>query len=764
MKSRTGVVALLSACATLALNGGAVTSAWAASPPPMDRAAMEAKFDSAIDPAEIGRWLKDLASQPNHVGSPHDKANAEWMAAQFKAWGWDAKIETFDVLYPTPISEALELVGGKGAPFKATLTEKPIPGDEPTFTKDALPAYVAFQGDGDVTAPLVYANYGMPEDYLALEKMGISVKGKIVITRYGGGWRGLKPLLAQMHGAVGAIIYSDPKDDGYSTEEVYPKGPARPPQGFQRGSVADMPIYPGDVLTPGVGATKDAKRLDRKDAQTILKIPCLPIGYGDAQVLLSALDGPIAPAGFRGALPITYHVGGGDGAKVRLMVKSDWSMKPLYDVIATLKGTEAPNDWIVRGKHHDGWVMGASDPLSGMVAELAEAKALGAMVKAGWKPKRTIVYASWDGEEPSLLGSTEWAETHAEELKAKGVVYINSDGNGRGFFRAEGSHAFQHFVNDVSADVKDPETGVSVRDRARARLAVTLAEGGGGRGGGENSPQMKAAANDPSKDIPIGALGSGSDYSSFLQHLGLPSIDFGYGGEGDSGGVYHSLYDDYQHHSQFVDPGFVYDALLAKTVGRAVMRLADADLPVQRYADFADTVATYLDEVKKLADTKRDEAKTQARLLAGNAFKLAGDPTRTTVNPTALAQSPTFDFKPLETSVARLKASSAAFDGALAAKGAGLSKAQKVKLDNVVRPLDQAMLRPEGLPGRPWYMNMVYAPGRFTGYGAKTLPGVREALEERRFADAEKYIGLTAQALDAYSAELDKATAVLNGG
>ena len=764
MKSRTGVVALLSACALGALSTGAAIAAPAKGSPPMDSKALEAKLDSLIDPAELGRWLKDLASQPNHVGSPHDKANAEWMAAQFKSWGWDAKIETFDVLYPTPISEALELVGGPGAPFKATLTEKPIPGDEPTFTKDALPAYVAFQGDGDVTAPLVYANYGMPEDYLALEKMGVSVKGKIVIARYGGGWRGLKPLLAQMHGAVGAIIYSDPKDDGYATDEVYPKGPARPPQGFQRGSVADMPIYPGDVLTPGVGATKDAKRLDRKDAQTILKIPCLPIGYGDAQVLLAALEGPIAPAGFRGSLPITYRVGGGDGAKVHLMVKSDWSMKTLYDVIATLKGSEAPNDWIVRGNHHDGWVMGASDPLSGMVAELGEAKALGAMVKAGWKPKRTIVYASWDGEEPSLLGSTEWAETHADELKAKGVVYINSDGNGRGFFRAEGSHAFQHFVNEVSADVKDPETGVSVRDRARARLAVSQAEGGGGgRGGDGTSPQAKAAAQDPTKDLPIGALGSGSDYSTFLQHLGLPSIDFGYGGEGESGGVYHSLYDDYQHHSQFVDPGFVYDATLARTVGRAVIRLADADLPVQRYGDFADTVSTYLDEVKKLADTRRDEAKTQARLLAGNAYKLAGDPTKTTVNPAPFAQSPAFDFKPLEAAVAKLKTSAAAFDSALASKGAGLSKAQKVKLDNAVRPLDQAMLRPEGLPGRPWYMNMVYAPGRFTGYGAKTLPGVREALEERRFDDAQKYVGVTAQALDAYSAELDKATAIVNG-
>jgi N-acetylated-alpha-linked acidic dipeptidase len=732
----------------------------------MDAKALEAKFDAQINPAEMGTWLKLLAAEPNHVGSVHNKANAEWIAAQLKSWGWDAKIETFDVLYPTPISVALELVGGPGAPFKATLTEKPIPGDEPTFTKDALPAYVAFQGDGDVTAPLVYVNYGMPEDYLALERMGISVKGKIVITRYGGGWRGLKPLLAQMHGAAGALIYSDPKDDGYATDDVYPKGAARPPQGFQRGSVADMPIYPGDPLTPGVGSTKDAKRIDRKDAVTILKIPCLPISYGDAQVLLASLDGPVAPTSFRGSLPITYHIGGSEaGGKAHLAVKSDWSLKTLYDVVGMLKGSEAPNDWIVRGNHHDGWVMGASDPLSGQIALLAEAKAFGVLMKGGWKPKRTIVYTSWDGEEPMLLGSTEWAETHAAELKAKGVVYINSDGNGRGFFRAEGSHAFQHFVNQISADVKDPETGVPVRDRARARLAVTLAEnpnGGGGRDGA--NPAAKAAANDPTKDLPLGALGSGSDYSAFLQHLGLPSIDFGYGGEGESGGVYHSLYDDYQHHSTFVDPGFAYDATLAKTVGRAVMRLADTDLPVQRYGDFADTVAGYLDEVKKLADTTRDAANTQKRLLGSNAYELAADPTKPHKPPTPFTASPPMNFAALESAVAKLKTSSAAFDTALATKGEGLSKAQRAKLNAVVKPLDQSLLRPEGLPGRPWYMNMVYAPGRFTGYGAKTLPGVREAIEERRFDDAQKYVGITGQALDAYAGELDKATAVINGG
>jgi N-acetylated-alpha-linked acidic dipeptidase len=757
MSKRVRLAALFSACALGAFTTVPMPS-WAAAPP-LTGKELEAGLDASVNPAEMGAWLKQLASEPNHVGSVHDKTNADWILAQLKSWGWDARIETFWVLYPTPISEALELVSGPAAGFKATLQEPPIPGDESsTRTKDALPAYVAFQGDGDVTANAVYVNYGMPADYDALERMGVSVKGKIVIARYGQGWRGLKPKLAQDHGAAGCIIYSDPRDDGYSTDDVYPKGAARPPHGFQRGSVADMTLYPGDPLTPGVGSTKDAKRLTREEAQTILKIPTLPISYADAQVLLSALDGPVAPPNWRGSLPITYHVGG-SGGQIHLAVKSDWSQKPLYDVVGTLKGREKPNEWIVRGNHHDGWVMGASDPLSGQVALLAEAKALGGLYKGGWRPKRTIVYTSWDGEEPMLLGSTEWAETHAAELKQKALVYINTDGNARGFFHAEGSHDFQHFVTQVANDVKDPETGVSVAERARARLAVSASE----PGANEEAKALGRAAADPTKDLMLGALGSGSDYSAFLQHLGLASIDLGYGGEGESGGVYHSLYDDYEHHSRFVDPGFAYDATLARTVGRMVIRLADADLPVQRYGDFADTVSRYVDEVKKLADGRRDEAAAQARLLASGAYKLAADPTKSSAPPTAYLQSPPLAFGPLDAALAKLKGSARAYDAAVVAKGPGLPKPQRDKLGAITRGIDQTLLRDEGLPFRPWYKNMIYAPGRFTGYGAKTLPGVREAIEERRFTDATTYIGLTAQALNAYSGQLDEATAILNG-
>jgi N-acetylated-alpha-linked acidic dipeptidase len=725
--------------------------------PATDRTALETKLDATIHPDDLRDWLKTMAAEPNQVGSAHDKANAEFELAKFKEWGWDAHIETFDILYPTPLSETLELTGPR--PYKAMLQEPPVEGDaSSTRTADALPAYVAYQGDGDVTAPLVYVNYGMPEDYKTLERLGVSVAGKIAITRYGGGWRGLKPKLAQEHGAIGCLIYSDPHDDGYDEGDVYPAGPMRPPHGIQRGSVADMVTYPGDPLTPEIGATKDAKRLTRAEATTILKIPTLPISYADAQVFLASLTGPVAPATWRGALPITYHVGPGT-ADVHLAVKSDWSLKTIYDVIATLKGSAYPDQWVVRGNHHDGWVMGASDPLSGQIALMAEAQAMGKLVAGGWHPLRSIVYASWDAEEPGLIGSTEWAETHADELKKKAVLYVNTDGNERGIFRAEGSHDFQHLVNQVAADVTDPETKVSIGERERAWVRVHALDP---NAGARAEAEAKIVA-DPAKDIPIGPLGSGSDYSSFLQHLGLPAIDLSFSGEGQAGGVYHSLYDDFEHHSKFVDPGFVYDALLAKTVGRLVMRVADAELPLQRPGDLAETLSTYLGEVKKLADTKREEAETQRALLKTKDFQLAADPTLPSGLPTALEPVPHIEFAALEDAVDRLKTAAKAYDSALAEKGPALSAGQRQKLWALMQGIDQTLAPEGGLPTRPWFRNLIYAPGKFTGYGAKTLPGVREAIEEQRWADADKYAKLTAAAIDAYSDRLDKAVAVLNG-
>ncbi len=726
-------------------------------------AALERRFDAVLDPADQKAWLERLAAAPNQVGSPHDRANAEWQLAQFRSWGWDAHIETFQILYPTPLAESLELVGP--TPFRATLHEPAVPGDPSSADNPGvLPPYVAYQGDGDVTAPLVYVNYGMPDDYKALAREGIDVKGKVVIARYGGGWRGLKPKLAQLHGAVGCIIYSDPKEDGYYTEDVYPKGPQRPPEGVQRGSVQDITHFSGDPLTPGVAATPDAKRLTRDEATNILKIPTLPISYADAQPLLAALGGPVAEAGFRGALPITYHVGPGP-AVVHLVVKSEWSLKPIYDVIAVMKGADYPDQWIVRGNHHDGWVFGAEDPLSGQVALMDEAKAIGALTKAGWRPARTLVYASWDAEEPGLIGSTEWAEAHADELKRKVVLYLNSDGNGRGFLSAGGSHDYQALVNEVSEGVTDPEAGVSLHERLRARALINSinAPAGGSEEGADRAKRLAKAA-EAGGELPIDALGSGSDYTPFLQHLGLASLDLGFGGEGSGSGVYHSAYDTYTHYERFGDPSFRYGLVLSETAGHVVLRTADAETPPMRFTDFADAVTDYLEEIHTLADKARDKTVKQTRLITQGDYKLAADPTKVQLPPPLQAPVPTLALAPLDKAVARLTQSAKTFDQAYEAAVASgaLKGAEAAKLSQTLQSIDETLLSPEGLPGRPWYENLVYAPGLETGYGVKTLPGVREGIEGRRWQEADRYAALTADVLNAYSDRLDQAAAILH--
>ncbi|HEY8682344.1 MAG TPA: M28 family peptidase, partial [Rhodanobacter sp.] len=620
---------------------------------------LEQRFDAQLDPADQRNWLKQMSSQPNQVGAPHDKANAEFMLAKFREWGWDAHIETFSVLYPTPKKVALELLGPK--PYRAQLSEPAIAGDATSSIREGtLPPYNVYGGDGDVTAALVYANYGMPDDYKELARRGIDVRGKIVITRYGGGWRGLKPKLAQEHGAAGCLIYSDPHDDGYAQGDVYPQGGWRPPQGVQRGSVADMQLYPGDPLTPGAGSTADAKRLAIKDAKTILKIPVLPISYADATPLLQSLAGPVAPAGWRGSLPLTYHIGP-SVARAHMTVQSDWGQKPVYDVIAMLRGSTSPDQWIVRGNHHDGWVFGAWDPLAGNVALMAEAKAIGGLVKQGWRPQRTLVYASWDGEEPGLLGSTEWAETHAKELQAKAVLYVNSDTNGRGFLGAGGSHSLQHLVNQVADGVTDPETRVSVRERLRAHMLVD----GYGK---DAKPEAKAIAKLAAEggDVPIQALGSGSDYSAFLEHLGIASLDLGFGDEDDNGGIYHSLYDSYDHYVRFGDPTFEYGVALAKVAGHIVLRTADADVLPLRFGDFSQQLDRYVGELHKLVDGTRKATEQQHQLLDQHAFTLDADPTRPVAPPERDSDMPAIDLAPLDQAAKQLKQSAQAYDVAYA--------------------------------------------------------------------------------------------------
>jgi N-acetylated-alpha-linked acidic dipeptidase len=709
--------------------------------------ALEASFDASIDPADQRAWMKRLTARPHHVGSPYGKENAEFLASLFRSFGFETRIETFTVLFPVPKTRLLERVAP--APFTASLAEPAVAGDATSGQSDEqLPVYNAYSIDGDVTAEVVYVNTGVPKDYEELASRGIDVKGKIVLARYGGSWRGIKPKVAAEHGAVGCLIYSDPRDDGYFAGDVYPKGAFRSERGAQRGSVADMPVYPGDPLTPGVGATADAKRLDRKDAATLTKIPVLPISYADAKPFLEALSGPVAPEAWRGALPLTYHLGPGP-AKARLKVAFDWRMEPVNDVLAVLPGAELPDEWVLRGNHHDAWVNGAQDPISGLVAELSEAKALGALVKSGWRPKRTIVYAAWDGEEPGLIGSTEWVETHAAELTAKAVLYLNTDGNGRGFLGAGGSHSLERLVDEAARDVVDPETKVSVAERQRSRRLV------------RGAPEVRKEARDRA-GVRLEALGSGSDYSPFLQHLGIASLNLGFGGE-SAGGSYHSVYDSFDHFTRFGDPDFAYGAALSKTAGRVVLRTANASTLPFGFEPLADAVGRYVKEVTALADEMREKTEEDNRNVAEKRFELAADPKETFVAPKAKPPVPFLNFAPLQNAAAALKKSAAAHAKAAKDGTATLEPGARKALDEALLGTERALTRPEGLPLRPWYVHHVYAPGLYTGYGVKTLPGVREAIEERRWDEAQKQIVSAAAALEACAARIDAARAALEG-
>lgn len=697
----------------------------------------------------IGTYIQKLSARPHHVGSAYNKENAEWLASTFKQWGLDARIETFNVLFPTPNNRLVELV--EPTRFKAILQEQTFSIDPTSGQRnEQLPTYNVYSIDGDVTAPLVYVNYGIPEDYEQLEKLGISVKGCIVIARYGASWRGIKPKLAAEKGAVGCLIYSDPKEDGFYHGDPFPEGAWRPKDGVQRGSVMDMPLHPGDPLTPGVGATADAKRLGIKEARTLTKIPVLPISSADAQPLLASLSGNVAPESWRGALPITYKIGPGP-AKVHLRIKSNWDIKPIHDVVVTIPGAVYPDEWIIRGNHHDAWVNGAQDPVSGAAAEMEELRAYSELMKKGWKPKRTIIYCLWDGEEEGLLGSTEWVEAHADALKQKAVLYINSDSNGRGYLGVSGSHTHEKFISGVARDIEDPETKLSVWKRSQLRGIAHA-----------RSPEERQELRSRS-DFQIGALGSGSDYTAFIDHLGIASLDLGYGGE-DGGGIYHSIYDDYYWYTHFSDTDFKYGPTLAQTAGTAVLRIADAELLPYEFVNFAETVRRYQDELKKLLVSMRDQIKERNRQIEEGVFAATTDPKQPLVAPKAEEIPPHLNFAPLDN----------AMDGVSRAAGLYSKAAKKFAQKSVAVPasgveaINQKLIRSdrlltssEGLPGRPWFKNLIYAPGFYTGYGVKTIPGVRETIEQKRWKEAEQEIVRVAAALSAHAALIESAASDL---
>jgi N-acetylated-alpha-linked acidic dipeptidase len=698
----------------------------------------EEKLRAIPSPDNLREYMKRLSARPHNVGSIYDKDNAEWIASKFKEFGLDTHIETFDVLFPTPKERLIELVDG-GPHFTAKMQEPPVAGD-PTSdqTAEQLPTYNAYSIDGDVTAPLVYVNYGLPEDYEVLDRRGISVKGAIIIARYAHSWRGIKPQVGAEHGAIGCIIYSDPRDDGYAGGEVFPKGPYRPRDGVQRGSVQDSSVFMGDPLTPGIGATADAKRVPIKDAQTLTKIPVLPVSYGDAQPLLAAITGPVAPRAWQGGLPITYRVGPG-AAKVHLKVFSNWGMKPLYDVIGKIPGSTNPDEWVIRGNHHDAWVNGAEDPISGMVAVMEEARSLGELVKQGWKPKRTIIYCAWDGEEPGLLGSTEWVETHAEDLRKHAVVYINSDSNGRGYFELEGSHSLEHFINDVARDVQDPETKLSIWKRSQMKEIADA-----------KSPEARSEVRNR-HDLRLDMLGGGSDHAPFINFTGVASLGIGFGGE-DGGGIYHSIYDDFYWYTHFSDTDFVYGKALAQAGGTSIMRMADAELLPLQFTDFADDVKMYVTEVKKFSVDQREEIRGKNQEISDGMYEATSDPRLTWVTPKPEELPPHINFAPLDNAVESLERSSAAYQKVLekmsANGGAALASSSIAEVNALLMQSEHKLTTPEGLPGRFWYKHELYAPGVYTGYAAKAIPAVREALEQKKWKEAEEATARVAKVLE----------------
>ncbi len=699
---------------------------------------LEQKFDAQLSAQRIGQTIKELSSKPHHVGSVGGKEVADNILNKFKSYGWDAKIETYQVLFPTPKTRLLEMVSP--TVYKALLKEPALKEDATSNQEDQLPTYNAWSADGDVTGELVFVNYGLPEDYEKLESLGINVKGKIVIAKYGHSWRGIKPKVAQEHGALGCIIYSDPKDDGYVQGDVYPKGAFKNEYGVQRGSIMDMVIYPGDPLTPGIGATENAKRLDRSEATNLLKIPVLPISYHDAQPLLMALEGPVAPADWRGGLPFTYHVGPGK-AKVHLKVDFDWKLKPAYDVIATIKGSQYPDEWVIRGNHHDAWVNGANDPISGAAAMLEEAQSIGQLLKTGWKPKRTLVYCAWDAEEPGLLGSTEWLEDHITELQKKTVVYINSDGNGRGFLGVEGSHALETLVTEISKEVIDPQTNVSVFERARAKKAM-------GTSSARDKKEMIGKTT-----YPVEAMGSGSDYSSFIQHAGIPALNIGYSGE-DPGGEYHSIYDSYDDYSKFKDPGFAYGVALSKTAGRAALRMADAEALPFDFRSLTKTVNEYVKDLMNKTDQLRESTAAENMLIKANGYGLANDPTEKLKVPAVKGDVPYIDFSPLQNALADLEKTSNALSEVWTKSVT--SGADQSTMNKALFQAEQQLLATAGLPRRGWYKHTLYAPGFYTGYGVKTIPGVREAIEQRNWKEAKEQIVVVSESIKRLSEYLQK--------
>jgi len=651
--------------------------------------------------------LKRITSEPHMAGTEGSHRLAEWLRSQYEGFGFDAKIVSYSVWLPMPTEIKLELV----APQKKALAteEEPYEWDKSTYDSRAAIGFNTYSPSGDVTAQVVYANYGTADDYRQLESLGASVAGKIVLVRYGSSYRGIKAKLAEEHKAAGLLIYSDPADDGYDAGDVYPHGPWRPMSGIQRGSILYTEIYPGDPLTPGIASTTDAPRILPADARSLPRIPVMPINAQDATAILGHLTGAKVPRAWQGGLPITYHAGPGESS-VHLKIAMDYQQRKIYDVIARLPGAD-DSEWVVLGNHHDAWVFGAVDPGSGTAVMLETARALGELVRGGWKPRRSIVMCEWDGEEPGLIGSTEWVEDNVKELQAKAIAYINTDvGVAGSNFGASATPSLQEIVREVTREVSDPKTGRSVYDSWKEHNEHTVVEANG-------IPREQSGT--VNNEVPLGTLGAGSDFCPFFDFAGIPSLDIGFSGDY---GVYHSLYDDFFWMKRFGDPDFTYHAALAKILGTLVLRLDQADVEAFDYSAYAESIQH---EAGALTVGAKRAGVTDA------------------------------DLAPLTEAAAQLReAAQNAAPALRALENSSATAMQERQVNLALASVEQSFLSARGLPGRPWYKHTIWAPGSYAGYAAVMMPGLDEAIEHKDAA-------LIRTEINEISAALTRATAKL---
>ncbi len=675
---------------------------------------LEEQFRAVPQSSTAREALRRLTAEPHIAGSPEDYATAIYVRDQMRSFGLQSDLKEYQVLLPYPRTPSIvELLAPRRE--RLQVREDVIAVDSTSGSRKIVPLYNGYGASADVTAPLVYVNYGLPDDYAALRAAGVDVKGKIAIARYGNSFRGVKAKVAEENGAVGLIIYSDPADDGYAQGDVYPKGPWRPDSSAQRGSVQFLFIYPGDPLTPGTPAVAGTPRLKKEEATNIPHIPVQPISYGDARRLLQPLRGPLRPRGFQGGLPFPYHVGGTNDVRVHLKTDIEFVTKTIWDVITRIDGAVENDRWVVLGNHRDAWVFGAVDPNSGTTAMIEVGRGLGQLLKSGWKPRRAIVLCSWDAEEQGLIGSTEWAEEKASELKEKAVVYLNMDAAVSGpNFGASSVPSLWKLIRSTAQDIRDPKTGKSVYEAWRDRTWENTSEDNRYDGNG----------NEKLKPMPrIGALGSGSDYTPFLQHLGVPSLDMGFGGDY---GVYHSAYDSFYWMSHFGDPSFQYHVAAAQIWGTVALRMANASALPFDYTDYAAQLREFVNETTRLANRRK--------------------------------MNDTFDAR------AMLKAIEQFGDEA--------EKIQKLRMDNErnalsdekLRRINEALVQAErafiderGLRGRSWFKHQIYAPGFYTGYAALPLPDLRQAIEDGRAGDA-------AEAASRVTEAIERATELLKNG